>query len=161
MPLHENQIAAMAVRWRMPEMAVADVVECGSRLEARDMAAELRTLLVGAKHDRKGIPSDDRTQLVLDGAVARQRGLLIQRNRVAIGCRQRLLDAEAAAARSVNHRIDDEFGPLIATVTSDRRQGIQPLPGFLRIQIVRVRDCHYSLPCMPSRRHRSLRPAFE
>ena len=141
----------MAVRRRMPEMAEADIVERGSRLEARDMAAKLRAFLVGAQNDGKRVPPDDRAKLVLDGTIARQRRLLVRRNRVAIGRRQRLLNAEAAAARGVNHRIDDEFGPFIAAMAPDCRQGIQPLPGFLRIQIVRVRDLHYPLHCMPSR----------
>src|SRR5262245_45349393 len=70
-PLHEDQIAAMTVGRCVPEMAKADVVERGSRLEARDMAAELRTFLVGTQNDGQRIPPDDRAKLVLDRAIAR------------------------------------------------------------------------------------------
>src|SRR5436309_2544390 len=97
MSLDKNQIAAMSLRRSMPEMAEADIVEGSGRLETRDVTAKLRAFLVGAENDRKRIPPDDRAQFMLDGPVARQRWLLVRRNRVAIGRRQRLLNAEAAA----------------------------------------------------------------
>ena len=85
------------------------------------MTAEFGALLVGAQHDRKRVPADDRAKLVLDRAIARQRRLPVRRNRVAVGRRQRLLYPEAFAARGVNNCIDDELGSFIAAMTADCR----------------------------------------
>ncbi|MGY3033913.1 hypothetical protein ACVIIV_003083 [Bradyrhizobium sp. USDA 4354] len=116
--LEQDQLAAMVLRRRMPEMAEADIIGRCGRLEARNVTAELGALLVGAQHDRERVPADDRAQLVFDGAVARLGRLLAQRNRVAIG-RPRLFNCEPAFAGGVDYRVDDELGPLIAAMPLD------------------------------------------
>ena len=141
----------MAVCRRMPEMAEADVIECGRRLKARDVTAKLRAFLVGTQNDGKCVPPDDGAKLVLDRAIARQHRLLVRRDRVAIRRCQRLLYLKPTAARGVDHRTDDELGSFIAAVASDRRQGVEPFQGFRRIQIMRVRNLHYPLHRRQSR----------
>jgi hypothetical protein len=67
--LHVDQIAAVLLCGRMPEVAPADVVEQGGRLKAGDVTAQFGRLLVRAQDDRDGIPADGRADPVFDGAV--------------------------------------------------------------------------------------------
>ena len=80
--LHVNQIAAMRVSRRMPEMAKADIVKRRSRLEACDVAAELRGLLVGAQDDCDGVPSNDRTDAMFNVSVPVGTRLAFRRYRI-------------------------------------------------------------------------------
>src|SRR5207249_8697491 len=66
MALHVDQIAAVILRRRMPEMTEAYIVEKRRRLKARDVTAELGRLLVGAQNDRDRVPADCRADLVLE-----------------------------------------------------------------------------------------------
>jgi hypothetical protein len=56
---------------------------CG--LKAGDMPAEFGRRLVGAQHDGRGVPADNRTNLMLEDPVARMRGLIMRRDGVHIG----------------------------------------------------------------------------
>src|SRR3712207_7642165 len=50
--------AAVVVGGGVPEVHEAGVVEGGGGLEAGDVAAQLRALLVGAQHDGERVPAD-------------------------------------------------------------------------------------------------------
>ena len=82
---HVNEIAAMRVSRRMPEMSKADIVKRRSRLEACDVAAELRGFLVGAQNDCNGIPSNDRTDAVFNVSVPVGTRLALRRDRINVG----------------------------------------------------------------------------
>src|SRR5690242_20953062 len=69
MPLDVDEVAAMRLRRRVPEMAKADVVERGRRLEARDVSAKLGRFLVGAQNDGNRVPADDGADAVLNIAI--------------------------------------------------------------------------------------------
>src|SRR5262245_42041202 len=69
--LHIDQVAAMVLRGRVPEMHETHVVERGRRLKACDMPAELGALPVGFENDHGRIPADRRANAILDLAVAR------------------------------------------------------------------------------------------
>src|SRR5206468_12420962 len=68
--LHEYQVAAMPLCGRVPEVAEADVVQRRRGLEARDVAAELGAVFIGAQDDGQRIPADDRPKPMLDRAIA-------------------------------------------------------------------------------------------
>src|SRR5205823_2236724 len=84
MSLHVDQIAAVVVRSRAPEMAEADVVEQRGRLEARDVTAQFRRLLVRAQDDGDRVPANHRANAVLQIAVARRLLLALRWNRVSV-----------------------------------------------------------------------------
>src|SRR4051812_43694451 len=67
--LHVNEIAAMRVSRRMPEMSKADIVKRRSRLEACDVASQLRGFLVGPQDDCNGVPSNGRTDAMFNVSV--------------------------------------------------------------------------------------------
>ena len=68
-----------------PEMHEAGVVERRRRLEAGDMAAEFGGFLVGAHHDRRGIPADVAADRLLELAYAGMRRLVLGRDGVDVG----------------------------------------------------------------------------
>ena len=76
MALNVDEIAAMLVRGRTPEMHEAGVVEGCGRLEAGNVASEFGGLLVGLEHDGESVPADGGSDPVLDCPVSRMRLLL-------------------------------------------------------------------------------------
>ena len=75
-----NEVSAMGVSRSMPKVHEAGIVQRRRGLEARDMPAKFRRGLVRAQHDRGGVPTDQRTDLVLDRAVTWMRRLVIGRD---------------------------------------------------------------------------------
>jgi hypothetical protein len=68
-PLDKDQIAAVSISRRVPEMAEADIIEGRGRLEAGDVPAKLRAFLVGTQNDCECIPANKGAQLVLDRSI--------------------------------------------------------------------------------------------
>ncbi len=97
-PLEIDEIAAMRLIRGAPEMHEAGVVERRRRLEAGDMAAELRRLLVGAQHDRRRVPAHEAADGPFELAHARMRRLIVGVDRVDIGGVGRERQAGALAA---------------------------------------------------------------
>jgi hypothetical protein len=86
MALDEEQVSAVPIGRGVKKVLEADVVERRRGLEARDMAAELRGLLVGAQDDRQGIPPDERPDAVVEDQFLRvQPVFLIGRDGVRYG----------------------------------------------------------------------------
>jgi hypothetical protein len=101
---------------RVPEVAEADVVQQRGRLEAGDVAAQLRGFLVGAQDDRHRVPADGGTNFMLDVADTRRALFLIDRNGVAVSSGQRRRDVDAFAAGGLHQLIDQKVGAFRALV---------------------------------------------
>jgi hypothetical protein len=138
--LDVDQVAAVLVRRGVPEVVEADLVERRRRLEAGDVAAELRGLLVRAQDGRHGVPADRGPQVVLDLLVARDGLLLVDRDRVDVRRGEIRRDARAAPARPVEHAGDDLLRPARAVVRDHRVQGFKPFRRLLGIDVRRRRD---------------------
>ena len=138
--LHVDQVAAMLIRRRVPEVSEADVVEQRRGLEARDVAAQLRRLLVRPQDDRHRIPADRRADLVLELAVAGRLCLLLRRDRVAVGRGRQERRHRAGAQRFVPQHAEQILGPLGSRMLQNRAQRIDPFLGFHRIVV--VQDAH-------------------
>src|SRR5262245_4921695 len=82
MSLHVNEVTAVLFRWSPPEVAEADIIERGRRLETRDMAAELGRFLVGPKNDGNGVPTDDGADSVLQVAIPIRAFFAFRRDRI-------------------------------------------------------------------------------
>ena len=91
-----DQVAAMRVGRRMPDVHHADVVERGRRLEAGDMATQFGGDLVGAQHGRHRVPADQATDAVLDRPAAGVARLLIGADRVQVRRISRIRHRRAA-----------------------------------------------------------------
>src|SRR4051812_50204779 len=82
----------------MPEVLESGVVQKRRGLEALDMPAKFRGGFIGPQHDGERVPADDRTDAVLDGAVAGMRRLLVDRDGVEVGRVGRVGDRGALTA---------------------------------------------------------------
>ena len=137
-PLHHHEVAAVAVRGRVPEVLEAGVVERRRGLEARDVAAELGGLLVRAQHRRDGVPADGRADPVLDRAVTRVRGLVLHRDRVDVGRRRRIGHGRAGRAGLRDQLVEQVVGALGSLHREDRLERLPPLVGPGRVLVVVV-----------------------
>ena len=106
MALDVDQVAAMTLGGRVPEMHEAGIIEQGRGLEARNVPAQLRALLVGAQDDRQRIPADVAADPVLDRPVAGMGRLAIGRDRVEVGRIGRIGHRRALAARLVHQLVE-------------------------------------------------------
>ena len=76
--LHVDEVAAVLLARRVPEVVEADLVERRGRLVGGDVPAELGGLRVGAQHGRHRVPADDRADPVLELEVAGVRILALR-----------------------------------------------------------------------------------
>ena len=103
MALKVDQIAAMAIVRRIPEVLLAGAEERADRGEAREVTAELVVILVRAHHHDHRIPAADRADALLERDVARRVLLDVRRNRVDIRRVGRERNVSAGAACLVDH----------------------------------------------------------
>ena len=144
--LYVDEITAMLIGGRPPEMHEAGVVEGCSRLEARDVASEFGGFLVGLEHDGESVPADGRPDPVLDGPVTGMGLLPLDRNCVDVGCRRRVRDRSALPPCSVDHLLEEEVSSLRSIDLQNTMQRVEPFSGSRPDQ---RRDCG---PPSPPRR---------
>jgi hypothetical protein len=142
--LHEDHVAAVIFRRRVPEMVVADVVERGGGGEAGDVAAEVGIALVGAQHHGQGIPAHVGADAVLDGVVAGRGRFLAGRDGVDVGGGGLVGQVDAGVAGQFDQALDQVVGALRPFLFDDGIEGVEPFLGFLRVRVGRqqvVRQC--------------------
>src|SRR5262249_23174981 len=121
--------------WRVPEMHEADVVERSRRLEARNVAAEFRGMLVRPKHNRQRVPANERTNSVFDRPVAGVWLLLLGWNRIEVWRVGRRGHRRALAPRTVQPPLEQVVCALRTFDLDHTFKGINPFLGFDRIAI--------------------------
>ena len=124
--LEEHQVATVRRVSRMKEMIKADLKQVGSAGVTGDMSAELAIRSIRTRHHRQRIPAHDRAKPLFHGKVARKRGLIVNRNRVLIGCAQLRLPAYAFRPREGRQLIEHECGPIRTVRRQKRVERIQP-----------------------------------
>ena len=129
--LEIDQIAAVAVIRAMPEMHEPGVVERRRRLEARNVAAELRRLLVRLDDDCGGVPAHVAADELLDLAVAGMGRLLFRRDGVDIGGVGGEGQLCALSAGGGDHRIEDLIDFADPLEGLDRIQRVEPFVGLV------------------------------
>ena len=122
-----DQVTAMLLRGRVPEVHEAGIVEQSRGLEARDVAAQLGALLVGAQDDRQRVPADVGADLVLERPVARVRRLAVGRDGVQIRRGRRVGHRGPLAARLAHQLAQQEARPLRPLERQHRAQRVAPL----------------------------------
>jgi hypothetical protein len=136
--LDEDEVAAVRVGGRVPEVVEADLVQRGRRLVARDVAAELRGLLVGLHDHRDRVPADRRADAVLELEVAGERRLELRRDRVDVRGRALVGRWRADAAGAIDDALDELLRALDAVVGDDRVERVEPLAGLLGVYVCGV-----------------------
>ena len=135
--LDEDQVAALVLPGRAPEVVVPDVVEHRPRREAGDVAAHVG-VAVGADHHRHGVPADDVPDALLELEVARERRLPLDRDGVHVGGAGREGQVGAGAAGPVDELLDDPVGAVRPLPRDDALEGVEPLSGLLRVHVGRA-----------------------
>ena len=136
--LYVDEVAAVLGGRRSPEVVEADLVEERGGLERRDVAAQLRRLLVRAQDHRDRVPADERADAALHRGVPRERRLLVGGDRVDVGGRPHVLDRGALVARTLDYALDQVMGPLRAVLLHDGVEGLEPL---LSLDCVDIGHC--------------------
>ena len=112
---------------RSPEVVEADLVKKRSGLERRDVAAQLRGLLVRAQDHRDRVPADERADAALHRGVPREWRLLVGGDGVDVGGRPHVLNCGALVARTPDYALDQVMRPLRAVLLHDGVEGLEPL----------------------------------
>ena len=120
---------------RPPEMVEADLVQRLGRLVARDVAAELGRLGIRLQDDRDRVPADECRCQPLELAIARELGLLVDRDRVDVRRAEPGRDLDAEVLRVVDRLVEQVAHPLAAVGFDDRVDGLEPLAGLYRVDI--------------------------
>ena len=79
--LEEHQVAAVLLVAGAEEVVEAHLEQVGRAGVAGDVAAQFAVGRVGAHHHRQRVPAHQRSQPLLDRQVARERRLLLHRDR--------------------------------------------------------------------------------
>ena len=136
MALEIDQVAAVALVRGVPEMILADAEQRADRGEARDVAAELVVVLVGAHHHRHRVPAAVRADALLDRRVARRALLEVRRDGVDVRGVGRVRQVGAGAARLVDQLLEQEVRALGALALDHRLERVEPLLRLERVGIV-------------------------
>ncbi len=133
--LEVDQVAAVSIMRRVPEVLLARAEQRADRSEARDVAAELVVALVRLRDHHHRVPTADGTDALLERHVARRALLHMRRNRVDVRSVRRERDVGARAARLVDQPLDQVVRAVRAFALEHRFERIEP---FLRLERVGV-----------------------
>ena len=121
----------MLVAGGVPEMHEAGVVERRRRLEARDMAAELRGFLVRLDHDGGGVPAHVAPDMLLERAVAGMDRLRLGGDGVDIGGVGGEGQPGAFPPRGGDDGIENVVDPAQTLKSFNGIKGVKPLVGLV------------------------------
>ena len=137
--LEEDLVAGLAVVLAVEEVVEADLVQAGGRGVGGDVPADAEARPVGPGHHDRGVPPDVGPDPALDVLVAGEPGLALRRDRVdEVGAAQAghpdlLL---AGPLQQAQHHVP---GPGTAAGAHHAVEGIDPVPGLLRVDIRQLR----------------------
>ena len=135
-PLVEDLVAVASAVLAAEEVVERDVVELGGRRERRQVAADPVRARVRPHHHERGVPPEDRVDLLLELLVSGVRGLVLDRDRVDVVGRQQLVGDEPAPARLVEQHREQVPRAVGALGARDRPDGVDPLPRLLGVHVL-------------------------
>ena len=133
--LYVDQVAAVLLGARVPEVVEAHLVERRRRLEAGDVAAELRALPVGLQHERRRVPADRRAQPSLHLGVAGDRRLVLGVDRVDVGRGVAYRHGRAGQPGLVDDRAQQLAGALGPGVIHHRLERVEPVARLVGVGV--------------------------
>ena len=137
--LQVEEIAAVLLAGRMPEMIEADVIERRAGRVARHVPAELGRFLVRDDYQRHRVPPRDRREARLDLEVGRPLRLRADRNRVHVRRRRAEWKIGARLPHAPDQPFQQEAGAIDALVGDDRVDRVEPLAGFDGVGVLVLR----------------------
>ncbi len=135
MTLEIDQVAAVPVVRRVPEVLLAGAEQRADRGEARDVAAELIVALVRLRHQHHCVPAADRADALFERHVAGRALFHVRRDGVDVRRVGGERDIGARAARLVDQALEQIVRALRTFALEHRFQGIEP---FLRLESVGI-----------------------
>ena len=90
---------------------------------------------VRLQDDRDRVPANEGRREPLELGIARELGLLVDRDRVHVRRAEPGGDLDAELLRVVDRLVEQEAHPLAAVGFDDRVDGLEPLSGLYRISI--------------------------
>ncbi len=140
--LEEHQVTAVLVGRCFEEVVKADVVQRGAGGESRDMAAQVRVLLVGTHDHCQCVPAHHRADAAFHEQVARHACFVGNRDGVAIRGSDGVGQRGAGAAGQFTQAGHQVMRAVFAFVVQYGLQCVEPFLRFKRINIVLL---HYGL----------------
>ena len=131
MPLEIDLVARVVVAAATDEMVHRHFHERRRGGEGGDVAADALVFAISPHHHRHRIPADDALDPPLEFAVARERRLLVGRNRVDVGRGRGERDRHTQPVGLLLDGMQQIGGPIGAAAVDDIPQGVEPL-GRLR-----------------------------
>jgi len=133
--LDVQQVAAVIFIDGVEKVVEADVVERRRRSEAGDVTAHAGALGVGAHDGGHRVPADDRADAPFQHQIAGAAVFLVERDGVKVSGVGRKRDVRAGTASLVDQLLQQVMGALRAFEFQHRVEGVEPLLGFLRVDI--------------------------
>jgi hypothetical protein len=133
--LDVDEVAAVVLAGRVPEVVEAHLVERRRRLEAGDVAAELARLLVRLEHHRRRVPADGRPQPPLHLRITRDRRLVLGVDRVDVRRLVAHRDGGALEARLLHEPAEELGGAIGAGPAHHVLERVEPLLGLARVGV--------------------------
>ena len=141
-PLEVDEVAAVTLVRRVPEVVHPRADHRRQRRERREMPAEIaavgRVVLVRAHHHRHRVPPDERTDALLVLGVARRARFEMRGDRVDVGSVGRERDEGPGPARLLDHPLEQEVRAFRPLAVDDRLEGVEPLARLDDIRVGRV-----------------------
>ncbi len=133
--LEEDLVAEAALGLAVEEVVESDFVEAGARSVGRKVPADPGETLVRAQHHDRGVPANDPPDAQLHGFVARELRFLLGRDRVDVARLDEPRQPDSQLAGALEQTPQNELGALVTHALGDVVEGVEPLLGFLWIQV--------------------------
>ncbi len=135
MALEEDLVAAVALVLAPEEVVEAHVVERGGGGEGGDVTADADAGALGPGHHDGGVPPGGVEDLPLDLLVAREERLVLGGDRVDVVRAAHLGHGDTLLAGPLDQPQHQIAGPLPAALVHGGVEGVEPLLGFLGIEV--------------------------
>ena len=126
----------------MPEVIEAGAEHRCQRSKAGNVAAQVTTIgrmqAIGLHDHRHRVPAHVGAQALLDLDIAGSALFLVSGNRVDVSSGGRKRHFDAGLSSMVDQLFEQKVRALTAFSTDNSRQGVQPLAGFLSVEVLRV-----------------------
>ena len=138
MSLEEDVVAAAGVAAPAEEVVEAHLVHRGDGGVGGEVPADGDAGALGAMDDHRRVPAVDVAQLLLELDVTGVLGLLIRGDRVHVVRGERVRQVQVLVASVLDQALHHLGGAVDAAVLDESVERVEPLPGLLRVRILRV-----------------------
>ena len=136
--LEEHVVAAAGVVPAAEEVIEPDLVHRRDRRVGGEVAADGDAGALGAMDDHRRVPAVDVAQLLLELHVTGVLRLVLLGDRVHVVRGQRVREVQVLVAGMLDEALHDLGGPIGAAVLDEPVERVEPLPGLLRVGILRM-----------------------